>query len=202
MKINLTVLAYIVSEFFFWSGWSLIVPIFSVFVIKEIPGSSLQIATSAYTVHLLVRVVFELLSGNLFAKKTDIFKFGITILGMYITSGAYMLFAIFNNQTWIHIAYAIAGIGVGIATPVKGSLFSTNLDKGKETLQWSIYDTVTLLGMAMAASAGSFLVLRYGFRVVFLVAAILNFLGTAPYVLRVIHLLDQKHNFRFFGNKT
>ena len=74
-------------------------------------------------------------------------------------------------------------MGLGIASPVKNSLFSTHLDKNKELTEWSIYDGFVFMGMAMSATIGGFVANRYGFTFLFYLVAITNLLSIIPYIL-------------------
>ena len=67
----------------------------------------------------------------------------------------------------IFIFYGVIGLGLGISSPVKYSLFSTHLDKNKETSEWGIYDASVFMGMAMSATIGGFIAYRYGFSLLF-----------------------------------
>jgi predicted MFS family arabinose efflux permease len=78
-------------------------------------------------------------------------------------------------------------MGLGIASPIKNSLFATHLDKNKETTEWGIYDAVTFVGMASTAALGGFIASSYGFNFLFVIAAIVNFIGILPYLLYIRH---------------
>lgn len=66
------------------------------------------------------------------------------------------------------IAYAIAGVGLGIALPAKNSLFVLHLDKNKEATEWGIADTVCFICTAFAAILGGFIATDFGFDTLFI----------------------------------
>lgn len=180
---NSIVKAFIVSEIFLWSSWNAITPIFAIFAATKIPGGNTEIAASSFSAYLIVRVIFELISGRYLSKAKDIQKFTISILGIILISLGYVGFALTKNISSIFLFYGVIGMGLGIASPAKNSLFSMHLDKNKEVTEWSIYDGFVFMGMAMSAAIGGFVANRYGFTFLFYLVAITNLLSIIPYIL-------------------
>ncbi|MBI4089240.1 MAG: MFS transporter [Candidatus Levybacteria bacterium] len=180
---NSIVKAFIVSEIFLWSSWNAITPIFAIFAANKIPGGNTEIAASAFSSYLIVRVIFELISGRYLSKSEEIYKFMIAIIGIILISLGYLGFALIQNTLFLFFFYGVIGMGLGIASPAKNSLFSTHLDKNKEVTEWSIYDGFVFMGMAMSAVIGGFVANRYGFTFLFYLVAITNLLSIIPYIL-------------------
>lgn len=184
-QVNALVKAFIVSEVFLWSAWNFIIPIVAIFSATKIPGGNVEIAAAAYSIHLVVRVIFELISGRFLLKSDELKKFLTTILGLFFISISYLSFAFTHDISMLFISFAIAGVGLGIASPAKNSLFSTHLDKNKEPAEWGMYDATVFMGMALSAALGGFIVKQYGFQTLFLLAMIVNLLGIIPYILYI-----------------
>ncbi|MBI2613878.1 MAG: MFS transporter [Candidatus Levybacteria bacterium] len=180
---NGVVKAFIISEIFLWSSWNAIIPIFAIFAATKIPGGSTEIAASSFSCYLIVRVIFELISGRYLSKSKEMKKFIISIAGIILISIGYLGFAMTTSVTSIFIFYSVIGMGLGIATPAKNSLFSMHLDKNKEVTEWSIYDGFVFMGMAMSATIGGFVASSYGFTFLFYLAATTNLLSIIPYLL-------------------
>jgi predicted MFS family arabinose efflux permease len=183
---NPVVKAFIISEIFLWSSWNAIAPIFAIFAATKIPGGSggsTEIAASSFSVYLIVRVIFELISGKYLSVSSDFKKFAMTIFGIILMSLGYVGFALTQNIPSIFIFYSVIGMGLGIASPAKNCLFSTHLDKNREVTEWSIYDGFVYMGMAMSAAIGGFIASLYGFKFLFYLIAITNLLGIIPYLL-------------------
>ena len=184
-QVNPIVKAFIISEGFFGSAYNFVIPIFAVFVVSDIPNGNLQVAASSYSVFLITRVIFELMICRYIAKKSERSKFLTTILGTILVGMAYLGFSISNNISMIFICFAIVGVGLGISTPTKNTIFSTHLDKNKEATEWGIHDAVTFMGMASTAALGGFIASQYGFKFLFVLAASVNFLAIVPYLLYI-----------------
>ena len=182
-QVNPLVKSFIISEAFIWSALNFFVPIFAVFVTTKIAGGNIQLAASAYSVHLISRVVMELIICKKLTKTRDIDKLKITIAGLFLLSLSYIGFALTRTIIPLFAFYSLTGIGLGIASPAKNSLFSTHLDKNKEPTEWGIYDAVVFFGMALATALGGFIASAYGFELLFILASVLNLIGILPYVL-------------------
>ena len=180
---NPVVKAFITSEIFLWSSWNAIMPIFAIFAASQIPGGNTQIAASSYSIHLIVRVIFELISGRYFSKSKETQKFITSIIGIILISLGYLGFALTKNVPSLFLFYGFVGMGLGIASPAKNSLFSMHLDKNKEVMEWSIYDGFVFMGMAMSTTIGGFVANIYGFSFLFYLVAITNLLSIIPYIL-------------------
>lgn len=181
---------FIVSELFVWSAMNFILPIFALFA-TSIPRGNIEIAATAYSVHLLVRVVFELISGRYFSTVPETKKIFIIVFGMIIMSMAYFGFILANTVFTLYLFYSILGVGIGVISPVKNSLFSTHLDKNKEVVEWGLLDAVTLSFIALSSALGGFIAQKYGFQALFLLAAIVNAVGIIPYLLYIKHTKRQ-----------
>jgi MFS family permease len=100
---------------------------------------------------------------------------------MIVMSVAYLGFAFSHAIPLLFLFYILIGIGFGMASPAKYSLFTEHLDQDKATTQWSLYDAITLIGIASATALGGFIASLYGFTFLFILASIVNLLGIVPY---------------------
>jgi MFS family permease len=184
-KINSIVKAYIISELFLWSAWDFVMPIFALFVVTDIARANIETAAFGYSIYLISRVLFELISGRYLYKTGDRKKLLIAIVGIFCLSIAYIGFSISNSIIMLFSFYFILGMGLGIASPAKNAIFSIHLDKNKESTEWGITDAASFICMAMATALGGFFAHQFGFRPLFLLAAIINLFSIIPYALHL-----------------
>src|SRR5476651_1444853 len=83
-QINPTVRAFIISETIFWSAWNFIMSIFAIFAANNVSGGSVEVAATAVSIYLMVRVFFELGSGRFLTNTSNTKKFLATIIGTVI----------------------------------------------------------------------------------------------------------------------
>ncbi len=186
LEITSLVKAYTVAETLLWSAWNFITPIFGIYV-TSLVGGTVDVAATAYSIYLVSRVIFELVSGRYLVKKAIAYKFLLTILGMAIISLSYVGLAYSQLIIQIYIFYGMIGLGIGLATPAKNALFSSHLTPDNDTSQWSNLDASVFLSMALAAVVGGFIARVYGFETLFLVAAVVNLVGIIPYLIYIKH---------------
>lgn len=176
--------SYIISESLVWSAWNAVFPIMAVFITTQVSDGSIESAGIAYSIHLVFRVIFELSVSKLLHSASDRKKFAISVIGLTLMSIAYTGF-VFSFNIWIVFAlYALLGMGIGIASPAKNSLFAMHLDKHKSAGQWASYDAITFLCTAIASAIGGMFATKFGFDALFALVAILNFLGIIPYIYK------------------
>lgn len=180
--LNPAVQAFVISESLFWSSWNLIAPIFAVFVVSEIPGATVSQAAFGLTVYFIVRVFVELWVSRRAGSLSSAQRAVIDVLGISIVSLAYLAIALVPTYNMVIVFYILAGLGFGIASPVKYALFTRALEKETEVSVWGIYDVAILASMAVATMAGGLIAEWYGFKTLFLMAAAINALGALPYL--------------------
>lgn len=189
-QMNPIVKAYILSEALLWSGWDFVIPLFSVFVVSNIIGGTIQTAAAGYSTYLITRVMVEITTGRLLQKSNDRKKLMVALFGMSFLSVAYLGFAFSTQVLTIFIFYAVLGMGLGIAAPAKNSLFAIHLDKNKEATEWSIMDAVCFICMALATALAGFIAASYGFTFLFILASVINLLAMVPYL---VYLLSKQN---------
>lgn len=181
--INPFVKSFIISESFFWTSWSLFTPIFAIFATNKVSGGSIEVAASTFSSYFIARIISELLISKIVSKVAENKKISIIISGILLVSLSYLGFAFTNNVPFLYLFWILAGIGFGIATPPKLSLFSTHLDHNKETAEWSATDSINLTLMAFATMLGGFIANQYGFKPLFILASIINTFAVIPFII-------------------
>lgn len=182
-QMNEIVKLFIISEVFVWSAWNFVIPIIAIFAASQIKGGNIEIAGMAFSVYLITRVIFELLCSKYFARTRTSLQLVIIISGLILISFSYLGLAFTNTIFWLFIFYGLIGMGIGVATPIKNSLFSTHLDKNKEVAEWGIYDALVFIGMAISSAIGGIVANQFGFSALFIISAVINLLGIIPYFL-------------------
>jgi len=169
-----TVKLLIFSDVFMLTGFGLIAPIFAIFIKEGVAGGSIGAVGIATAIFIGLKASLQLLFAQVFTKKD---RRWMVLLGTFLVASVAFLYA-FSSKIWhVYIAQAIYGIGAAFAFPAWLSLFTTNLTKGREGLEWSIYSSITGVSTAAAAWIGALLVERIGFKIVFLLVGMLAIAG-------------------------
>jgi MFS family permease len=174
-KINRIVKYLILTDVAFWTGWGLVTPIFAIFIVDRIVGGTAMVVGISTAIYWLFRSLLVLPSGKIldkYAGERDDYLF--LVAGNFITT--LVLFGyVFAVFPWhIYILQAFYGLGMAMGLAGWRSIFTKNIDKGKEASEWSLDDTLLSVGTATAGFISGLLVTDIGFTNTFIVAGILG----------------------------
>lgn len=175
------------SDTLIFTSFGLIEPILAIFFKEDLVGGSILMAGLASTVFLLIKCFVQLP----FSRYVDAHDYSTRV--RWLIFGSFMIAAvpfiyIFAKHIYvIFFAQVVYGIGSGLAFPTWLGLWSTHLDKGKESFEWSLYSTVTGLGTAATAAIGAALAQFIGFTFTFILVGVISLAGCI-----VLFALDRK----------
>lgn len=188
---NRTMKMLMLSDIFVLTGFGLIQPILAIFINDGVTGGNMLTAGIASALFLLTKSLVQLPFGKYIdghARKMQWLMIGTLLMALvpiiYVTA---------HSIYQVYLAEAIYGLGSGLAYPTWLGLWSANLDKGKESFQWSIYSTSTGLGTAATGAAGAAISTLLGFTATFMLAGLLCLLGCFA-LLALEKRNDQKDN--------
>ena len=169
-------------------------PIYAIFV-QEIGGGILA-ASVAWTVFSLVTGVLILCFGRLEDHRLN--KRLMVPVGYFILAFATLGYLFVATSTELFAIEALMGIGVAMLTPAWDAIYSTHLDKGRESSQWAYWDGGTRIIYAGGAMLGGLVATLYGFKTLFILMALFAFCAGAAssLLLRKGKKFSLKHIFK------
>lgn len=171
---NKTIKLLIFSDIFVLTGLGLISPILAIFIKDNLIGGSITSVGIAAMIFVSIKATLQLLFAKIFNPRD---RFWMVILGTFLVACAPFIY-IFSTFVWhLYIAQAVYGLGAAFAYPAFLSLFTTNLTKGHEGFEWSIYSSCVGIGAAIAAFVGANIAQHFGFRTTFLITGIMAVIG-------------------------
>lgn len=173
-NINPIVKVKIMSDFVFWSASNLVTPILAVFIADRLEGGSLEVVGISATLYLLTKSLVEIPTGMLVDKtKSEKDDLVTLVIGTLIQSSVYFLMPLVSEVNHIYLAQIFLGLGAAIAAPGWYKMFTRHMDKEEEGFEWSLYDVVVAIGMALTAAIGGIIASRYGFDNLFIIVGAL-----------------------------
>jgi predicted MFS family arabinose efflux permease len=175
--INKIIKVLIISDFFLNSGWGLMGPVFSIFIVKNIALNSIseavQVAGFASLFYWITKSILQIPVGSFLDKnhgeKDDFWFMTISTFMMAFVPIGYL----FSTQPWhIFVLQIFYGIAAAINLPSWSAIFTRHIDKGREAAEWSIHSTVLGMGAGVAAGVGGLAVASFGFSQVFIFVSI------------------------------
>lgn len=177
MKINKTVKLLILSDIFVITGFGLIDPIMAVFINDNIAGGTIFTAGLASTVFMITKSSIQLPFSKHVDSHSDKNDLKWLITGTMIIATVPIIYILSTSIYHIYIAQMIHGIGSGLAFPTWLGLWSTHLDKNKESFEWSLYSTSVTIGTSLSAAIGAAIAEYFGFRFTFIFVGIMSVIG-------------------------
>ncbi len=173
--LNRTMKLLMLSDIFVLTGFGLIQPVLAIFINGGVTGGTVLTAGLASTIFLVTKSLVQLPFGWYIDKRTR--KARWLMIGTMLMASVPILYISADSIYQIYLAEAIYGLGSGLAYPTWLGLWSANLDKGRESFQWSVYSTSTGLGTAATGTLGAAIASVLGFQAAFLSAGLMCVLG-------------------------
>lgn len=178
IKINRIIKFLVLSDFLFLGGWSLINPLFSVFVVDHVAGATLATAGFVSALYWLVKSVIQMPVAN-FLDRTEGEKdeFYTLVFALMLAAITAFSFALVENVSQLYVVQFFHAIAMALYIPSWTTLFSHHLEKKHTAFDWSLDSTVIGVGAFLAAGVSGVLANAFGFSFVFLVVGILSLLS-------------------------
>lgn len=176
--VNRVVKLLVLSDFVLFFASGLLAPIFAVFILKTISGSSLQVIGLATTFYWIARTSTTVpLSRFLDRTDGERDEFYAMVIGSFLIASI-PLFLLLVEKPWhLYLVQFISGLSATLAVPAWRILFTDHIDVGRTGFEWSLEDVGVGVAMATSAYLGSILADRFGFTVVLVTLSILGYIG-------------------------
>lgn len=178
MKINKTIKLLIISDIFTVTGFGLIDPIIAVFIKDNLIGGTLFTAGVASSLFLITKSIIQLAFAKHVDTHDDNNDLKWLIIGSFTIALVPFIYIFANHISTIFIAQIIHGIGSGLVYATWVGLWSTHLDKNKESFEWGLYSTSVNIGAAISSSLGAALAQLFGFKITLIITGILSLIGS------------------------
>jgi len=173
---NRTMKLLLLSDIFVLTGFGLIQPILAIYINDGgVNGGTMLTAGMASALFILTKSLVQLPFGHYVDSQAS--KERWLILGTLLMAAVPIIYLSASSIYQIYLAELIYGLGSGLAYPTWLGLWSVNLDRGKESFQWSIYHTTTGVGTAATGAGGAAMASQVGFSATFLLAGLLCIVG-------------------------
>ena len=168
------------SDILILSGWGLVNPIFAVFVTSQVEGGNLELVGLASAVYLILKSFLQIpVAKYIDSVKGEIDDVIVMFLGTLIVSLVPFLYYFVSTAKQVLFLQLIYGLGAALVSPGWMAIFTRHIDRHQEAEEWSIYNSMTSLGMALSGALGGFMAETFGFRLVFILVGIISTFGAS-----------------------
>jgi MFS family permease len=182
LMLNRVILLLISGDFLLMTFLAFTVPIYSIFIVEEIPGGTVAIVGYSLAVYWIVKSVLQIpIARWLDRHDGEYDDFWTMIFGSVLGALAAIGFYLFARELWhVYALEVLFGIADAMVVPPFYAIFSRHIDRGHEGFEWSLrssisYDAASALGAAVGGIVGG----AFGLRAVFLFAGLGMLLGAA-----------------------
>ncbi|MEM4703179.1 MAG: MFS transporter [Candidatus Pacearchaeota archaeon] len=171
---NRIVKLLIASDTLLWTGLGLVSPILAIYIKDYLPGGTIAVVGVATMLFLITKVILQLTFSKIFYPKD---RFWMVVVGTLFVASVPFIYLSATAIWHLYVAQIVYGFGAGLAFPAWFSLFASNLTKGKQGHEWSIYSGFVSIGMGAAALVGAWLAETVSFSLVFILAGCFGVAG-------------------------
>ena len=182
--VNRVIRHLVISDFFLNFAFGLLAPIFAVFVLQNIEGSTLKVIGLATAFYWISRTATTVPLSRLMDKTNgERDEYYFMIVGSFLMSSL-PLFYITASLPWhIYLIQFLMGLANSMAVPAWRILFTDHIDRGRTGYEWSLEDIAIGLSVGISAYLGSVLADKFGFQIVFILLTLLGYIATAVFLI-------------------
>jgi MFS family permease len=178
IKVGRLVKYFVISDFFLLSGWGLIDPVFSVFIVQRVVGGTLLAVGIAAAIYWILRSVLQVPIAEYLDRTPGEHDDFMALVGGLLLVGISAIAMCWVTQLWeLYVIHAIHAIAFALYYASWPTIFSRHLDKDKIALDWSLDSAASGIGAGVTGFLGGVIAGTLGYDVVFVAAGILAFIA-------------------------
>ncbi|HXK36863.1 MAG TPA: MFS transporter [Candidatus Paceibacterota bacterium] len=178
MRISHTIRTLITSDFLINGGFSVFMPVFAVFVTKQIENGTVEVVGFAAAIAQIVKSVLQLpVARWLDRNHGEYDDFYSLIAGSSLVACTPFLYLFASQAIHVYLIQAIFGVGMALAVPPWYAIFTRHIDRMHENFEWSLESIAIGISGASSAALSGIVVAHYGFQTAFVIGGILTVLG-------------------------
>jgi MFS family permease len=178
VKVGRLVKYFVISDFFLLSGWGLVEPIFSVFIVEKVVGGTLMAVGIAAAIYWILRSVLELPIAHYLDKTPGEHDDFTALIGGLFLIGISLIAMIWVDRLWqLYLVHALHAVAFALYYASWPAIFSRHLDKENIALDWSLDSTAVGIGSGITGFVGGITAATLGYDVVFIGAGLLAFVA-------------------------
>ncbi len=192
LKLNKVIKYFVISDFIFLGAWGLIGPIFSIFILEDVVGTTLVTVGMTSSIYWIVKSIVQI-PVAIFIDKREGEKddFYTLLFGLVLAGFSAMMFLTVNTISGLYVVQFIHAIAMGLYIPSWSAIFSRHIDKTHAAFNWSLSSTTIGFAHGITALVGGIIGGAFGFQAIFVLVGILSFVG-AFILFSVPHLILPK----------
>ena len=198
-KINKAIQVLLIFIFIFNIAAGLYMPIIAIYLNQNILGATLATIGVSIAIYSIIKSIFQLL----IAKKLDNFKgektdFIFLLTGILLAIIYSLGFLYIKNVNHLYVLQILTGIADAAILASYYAIFSHHIDKDSQGFEWSLFSVVGLtVSAAIGSVIGGYLANTYGFKIIFILAAIFNSIAAIILITLFPYIKNFRHEKKY-----
>ena len=181
---NKIIRVLIITDVFVYSSWGLIMPVLAVFIVGSIRGGDAGVVGMAVGIYWITKSLLQIPIGKYLdrnhGEKDD---YWFMVAGSYLASLTPLVFLVSSEPWHIYALQVVHAIGMAMALPPWGGLFTRHMDRGREAETWAFESSFLGIGLGIAGIVGGFVAKTIGFAPLFIGVSVLGMIGATLLLL-------------------
>lgn len=191
-KVNRIIKSLILTDFFFWSAWGLLSPIFGLFIVNKIEGAGLAVVGIASSIYWILKSLLRIPIGILLdSRKGEEDDFWFLFFGLILSSLVPFGYLMAKYPFHIYLLQALQALGMALALSGWTAIFTRHIDQGREATEWGLDATLVGLGIGVSGALGGMIAQIFGFEVIFILVGTLGIFSTL-FLLSILKLISPR----------
>ena len=170
-RLNKSLRILVTTNSIFIFAFGLFGPFYAIFVQRI--GGTIAFAGFSWAIFSIISGVLIFLFSNweLKVKEQEL----LIAFGYLLRSGVFISYAYMGSLTQLILTQVIWGIGAALATPAFDSVYAKHTTQEDSIVQWGGWEGISAIATGVAALIGGVVIEELGFKVLFLIMAVISF---------------------------
>jgi MFS family permease len=177
-KMHPVIRALMIHNILCLTGWAFINPIFAIYVIQNIKGSSVQTIGLCFFIYWIIKGSLQLfISHYLDQIEGEADDYFTLLLGQFLETLIPIALIFAKTPPELYFVFCIYGLADALYVPPWNAIFTRYINPKRVSFEWTLNSTGFNFGSAVAILIGSSLALILGFPLIFIFVAIAQLIG-------------------------
>ncbi|HVE80941.1 MAG TPA: MFS transporter [Candidatus Dormibacteraeota bacterium] len=154
------------------AGYYFFVPLYALFATEV--GATPAVIGLLWSFYSLAMAVWILAIAR-FASRFNQDK--LVVLGFGMAAIGSASFFLVSDVTSLALALLVNSLVAGVLLPAYKTVYARNQDKGRESQEWSLYDSSSMLAIAAGSAIGGLIIATHGFTGIFTLMTLVQVLA-------------------------
>lgn len=180
IKFNPIVRLLTFSDAFIWGSYHMMNALIAIYLQEKFGEGAVGIISIGFAIYLISRSILQIPIAEVLDKHKSYIDETIVISMSCFLVGICIYMLIFVSEPWhVYLIQTFFGLAIALNLPAWRKTMARFIDKGYEATEYTIYDIINSLFIAILTAIGGYIVSSYGgFIALFIVAGSISITGS------------------------